>query len=111
MDLWLTLPPGKKVYKVHERWAEASSVFYAGLTRTLLSGDGERGRLPESACIQPGREGEWLLSLSWDTDEQPLVILLSLPDEQTALLYGLQWERHAEALRQLLLEQLLKEEK
>ena len=105
LDIWYTLPKGMKLDRVHERWCSVSSAFYCTLTAALMSApEPVRRTLPESACIQPGRDGEWLLSLSGGPEEEPMVSLLSLPDEATALLCALRWPEQAERMHKVLLE-------
>lgn len=75
-----TLPRGMRMTLVHERWCAVSSQVYCTLTAALMAIPGDIDLpLPDSTCIQPRRDGDWLLSLSWGSETEPMVILLSLP--------------------------------
>ena len=97
---------------VHERWCAVSSQVYCTLTAALLAASGDIDQpLPDSTCIQPRRDGDWLLSLSGGSDAEPMVILLSLPTEAIARSCALQWQDCAEQIHSLILQSMLDQDR
>lgn len=87
LDITLTLPMGKRINCLQQRWQMCMNQVYLLLLSTLGNGhdpSAPKPPLPEGCSVFQASKTEWLTTACDDPTHPTATLMMSLPNEQTA---------------------------
>lgn len=87
LDVTFTMPEGRSIANLSERWQRCMNQVYLLLMTTLAGtedGGGDEVMLPEGCSVTSVGEREWMMRASDDVEEPRITMMMSLPEERMA---------------------------
>lgn len=87
LDITFTLPAGRTVNRISERWQQCMNQVYLLLISTLASGHddfADAPPLPQGCSVTPVSDVEWMMTACDDPTAPQITLMMSLPGEKMA---------------------------